>query len=472
MKIDMSEHRYRISLILATISILCILELHGDSDILLSEINRCCPNKNIQREFVELHFVDVNRFLMLRNPRLRIGPIMKNLYMLIIKAYDKKYDGPVISTVVDLTQSAFKFDNQFFIVGTRSYPGADLYFESSEIVYTTQKAAGIEQSEDFLDDGCEFPVGVLLIETSDKNFVGERLMINALRPYVYVTDEIINFVNESVVDAVVYGRNVKTDRADLFDKVLDKLKIPERYVLRNYDFMGNSELSLGKCPTGTNLLSLHQPFAPALFKLGQPTPGESNDCSTSRFYLNMLSSLDLPTLRAELIQKNAGDPKEEKMARKFPPFEASECLMKHIRNNPKPTACGQQGTESGNLQKLAQLKDVSIVNERYSAGLVSLAEAILARSDGFYQVADHDLEEILVCKKHAEEFGRQWYRKLPATIRQGQLELTCKFPLIVDAPMPHVTTIVARTNSFASKEESEALFKLKNVFIPPGWRKI
>lgn len=289
----MGRHRYRKSFLFAAILILSTLQLRGDPDIIISEINSCCPNRNVQREFVELHFVDVNRFLMLRNPRLRIGPTLKNHYMLIIRANDQKYDGPVISTVIDLTQSAFKYDNPFFTIATSAFLNADLHFEGNEKVYTTQNAAGIEQRENFLDDGGEFPVGLLLIETPDRKFVGERLMLNALRPYVYITDEIVNFVNESVVDAVIYGRNVKTNRAEVFDKMIDKFKIADRYVLRDYDYMGDSLLSLGKCPTDTDPLSLRQPFTPGLFKLGQPTHGNPNDCSASVFFLSMLSSPDI-----------------------------------------------------------------------------------------------------------------------------------------------------------------------------------
>lgn len=446
------------------------MQLRSDPDIIISEINSCCPNKNIQREFAELHFVDVNRFLMLRNPRLRIGPTLKNYYLLIIKAFDDKYDGPVISTVIDLTKSTFKYDNPFFTIGTRTYPDADLHFEDSEEIYTTQSAAGIDQRENFLDEGSEFPVGVLLIETSDRKFVGERLILSAVRPYIYVTDEIINFVNESVVDAVVYGRNVRTDRAEIFDRIIDKFKVADRYVLRDYDSMGDSELSMGKCPTGTDPLTLREPFSPGLFKLGRPTHGEPNDCSASAFFLDMLASPD--TFREELRRKTEiRYPKDDKQFRDLPPFKASECLMKHTRNNPNPSACGLEGTEAGSLQKLTQLTNISVANERYSGSLVSLADAVLARSDGFYQMEDHDLEEILVCKKHAEDLGRQWYWKLPETTRPNQRVLTCKFQLIPDAPQPHERITQARTNTFVSKEESEALLTLKNIFIPPGWRK-
>lgn len=451
--------------------IFCTWRLHADPDIVISEINSCALSKSKPCEFVELQFVDTNRFLMLRNPISRTGPSLNNHYILILKSFDVDYGGPAITSIIDLAKSTFRYDNQFFTIATKKiFQNADLYFETSEVVHTTQNAAGIEQCNDVLDDGNMFPVGLLLIVTADRQFVGERLMLRPRRPYIYLTGEIIDFLNKTVVDAVVYGRNVKADRAELFDKMIDNFKNAQRYVLREYDYIGDSERSLSKCPTNNDPTSLRQPFASGLFKLGQPTHGEPNDCSSTISLLEMLSSPDLSIVRKN-FRKSIKDGKATKQTRIFPPFEASECLMKHIRNNRNPSQCGAAGTDGGTKQKLSQLTQTSLPHDKYSGGLVSLVEAILARSDGIYHPENHDLENILVCKKHEKEFGRDWNKKIPRTFPSGSQKLICKFPPIPGAPPPHEKTKVASDRVFVSKEESEALLALKNVFIPPGWRK-
>ncbi len=81
---------------------------------------------------------------------------MQDHYILVVKPHDNEFGGPIISTLIDLTASAFKYDSPFFTIGTRKIT-ADMYFEDSQMVYSIQNSARSEECEEFLDSISTLP---------------------------------------------------------------------------------------------------------------------------------------------------------------------------------------------------------------------------------------------------------------------------------------------------------------------------
>ncbi len=266
---------------------------------LINELNSDNPGVNDQHEFIEIKFVcpppeDSPERLPFARYKLAIMSGTTTKPAIVFLANFQNIVGKDVP------------DNGkvFLVVGDPAVqPKADLLTTDSMVISAKkvrlqqQRKTRTPSLERFLvststiPDGNEMPHAVLLFDCrgqKEQGIISRKLKITAIRTSIPVDRELMDFLKQHLVDMVVYGRRAYTDRCTVFEELAmvldDRWEIdrflPAQYVLRDWDKTGYPDRSLGRC-CDTIL-----PFQPRYFKLGYPTPGTDNDCSTAaQFYL-------------------------------------------------------------------------------------------------------------------------------------------------------------------------------------------
>ena len=91
---------------------------------------------------------------------------------------------------------------------------------------------------------------------------------------------------------LVYGTDTATDRCNIFETLVPEWKYPklQKYMLRDIDLQQRDRSQWDQSLSYCNGV-IKKSFQPEFFKLGDPTPGQANDCSGTHFIVD--SRLDL-----------------------------------------------------------------------------------------------------------------------------------------------------------------------------------
>ncbi len=121
------------------------------------------------------------------------------------------------------------------------------------------------------------PYGLALLFCEEKP---TQLRLSLNEKSKKVTSEIKDLLKKSIIDLVVYGATAISDRCSIFEELCPDFVIPYRrqYMVREINAQ-LIDLSINRCTLRTN------GFLPESFRLGHPTPGERNDCTGERLFL-------------------------------------------------------------------------------------------------------------------------------------------------------------------------------------------
>ena len=144
--------------------------------------------------------------------------------------------------------------------------------QTSVNLQSRKQVMGEDYLNDFIPDSDEAPHAVMLIR-SDNDY--HLPVITRERPYIKLNGDppLMTYLQDSVVDMVVYGRYARTDRCQIFEDIYSEFQ-GKRYILREYDSAEGS-LSLNRCEERQII-----GFVPLKWQLGVPTPGRRNLCDS------------------------------------------------------------------------------------------------------------------------------------------------------------------------------------------------
>ena len=144
--------------------------------------------------------------------------------------------------------------------------------QASIFLQSRKQVLNEDYLNDFIPDSDEAPHAIMLIFSKNEYHLPE---ITKERPYVKLFDNppLMRYLQDSLVDMVVYGRRAPTDRCHIFEDIYPGF-IGKRYILREYDTEGGS-LSLNRCED-TQMIG----FQPSTWQLGVPSPGRRNPCDS------------------------------------------------------------------------------------------------------------------------------------------------------------------------------------------------
>lgn len=112
----------------------------------------------------------------------------------------------------------------------------------------------------------------------DKNNAFSNFILTKKTPNIKIDDGVINELRNYLVDLVVYGDNA-CEKCSLFEKINNDFA-SKKYILREFPNSEKKIISLNRCAIETH------GFLSEKFKLGNPTPGQPNDCSGPHFVSN------------------------------------------------------------------------------------------------------------------------------------------------------------------------------------------
>ncbi len=149
------------------------------------------------------------------------------------------------------------------------------------------------------------PYGLALLFCEQKP---DMLRLSQHEKFIKITPEIRSFLKSNIIDLVVYGTMAETDRCLIFEELCQDFVIPlkRQYMIREIN-PENIDLSINRCTLRTS------GFLPESFRLGQPTPGERNDCTGEPLILEDESIMqevqedaipaDLPSLVSKNVER-------------------------------------------------------------------------------------------------------------------------------------------------------------------------
>ncbi len=149
------------------------------------------------------------------------------------------------------------------------------------------------------------PYGLALLHCEQKP---EKLRLSRNEKFIKITSEIKDFLKANIIDLVVYGTTAESDRCIIFEELCQEFVIPikRHYIIREIN-PPNTDLTINRCTVRNS------GFLPESFRLGQPTPGEKNDCTGEPLVLedeNIMQSVqedslpaDLPSLVNEVVER-------------------------------------------------------------------------------------------------------------------------------------------------------------------------
>jgi hypothetical protein len=152
---------------------------------------------------------------------------------------------------------------------------------------------------------------------------------------------------------------------------------------------------------------------------------------------------------------------------RFTATSPKECFMKNPTKNTNPGDCtAASRRHEPALQTMAVL---ATFPADYSEDPVdNEADLLLARGDGIFHWEDYRdvLGNIFVCEKHFFALGAEWKKNRPK--KAGGNRPKCNAPEMEGTP-GHQTSVIG--DRFVTKEESEALWAIKRLFVPLGTSK-
>ena len=98
---------------------------------------------------------------------------------------------------------------------------------------------------------------------------------------------------------LVYGTDTATDRCNIFETLVPEWKYPKlrKYMLRDINLQQRDRSQRDQSLSYCNGV-IKKSFQPEFFKLGDPTPGQANDCSGTHFIVDNRLDLDKGCLGA------------------------------------------------------------------------------------------------------------------------------------------------------------------------------
>ena len=98
---------------------------------------------------------------------------------------------------------------------------------------------------------------------------------------------------------LVYGTDTATDRCNIFETLVPEWKYPklQKYMLRDIDLQQRDRSQWDQSLSYCNGV-IKKSFQPEFFKLGDPTPGQANDCSGTHFIVDNRLDLNKGSLGA------------------------------------------------------------------------------------------------------------------------------------------------------------------------------
>lgn len=223
------------------------------SEIVINEVNIADPQNFAKIEFIELKSTDGDE-IALRGYKI-IG-------------LNCQTSSGSIDLIVTLWNDRTK--NGLYTIGGTEITNADLKVPSDYIKFKNSFNDKVQQTiKSFFAKGDLRAIGLLHDKEKLNSF--KDFTLSKKTPSLKINDEIVEQLKKYLIDLVVLYEKCK-----LFERINDEFTL-KKYILR--EFPSNFGKTLNRCAIETN------GFLAEKFKLGDPTPGQPNDCKGARFLL-------------------------------------------------------------------------------------------------------------------------------------------------------------------------------------------
>lgn len=183
---------------------------------------------------------------------------------------------PTIDFVVTLWNHRTN-ENGLYTIGGADITNADMSFISDDVKASKCLTQTKCLSEFFIPNANDHLRAIALLKGQPPTESLPTITLSRKKPSIVINREILELLNKVVVDMVVYGRRAPSDSCSVFEDIYSEYTRSRKYVLRDFDV--TKDRSINRCSTQT------LGFIPEDFKLGQPTPGQENDCTGPHFIL-------------------------------------------------------------------------------------------------------------------------------------------------------------------------------------------
>lgn len=243
------------------------LDADEECKIFINELNTGSPGTLQNMDFIEL-FIYCTR----KNKK----KSLQGYKLIGISAGSGRSDKMLIDLVINLWNSQWN-EKMFFTIGTPNVQNTDLTTDSPFVLYRNKYSGRASTSQQFMWTGSAHLHAIALLYKKSYNF--PEIQLSAKNPYIMMTDEIRDLIQNNLVDLVVYGRQAPYDNCALFTDLCNDYTMD--YVLREFDNTQQGlDRTLNRCTTNNM-----KAFVPNHFKLGSPTPGATNDCTGAFFII-------------------------------------------------------------------------------------------------------------------------------------------------------------------------------------------
>lgn len=237
-------------------------------DIVINELNTGSPGILQNMDFIELFVIC--------NTQITSGSLQG--YKLIgISAGSGKHDGMIIDLVVSLWNTQYPKE-MFFTIGTPGVQSTQLTTESKSVMYRNKFSGSARYNQMFTLNGNRHLHAIALLYRESYSF--PELTLSMKNPYMVIDRKIKGLIADNLVDMVVYGRKTPYDDCVLFTSLYNDYA-NKNYILREFDNnKDGTDRTLNRCAD-----DIPNALIPERFKLGKPTPGATNDCAGTHFFL-------------------------------------------------------------------------------------------------------------------------------------------------------------------------------------------
>ena len=249
-------------------------------NLLINEVNV----KNVfwpeTNEFLEFRSTVSNPSM----PKPLAGYSLYVIYGYLNKNLDDKIeaDGAYIDLYANLSGIEMEPDINFFTIGGLDINEKDISIEDERVIFPKKFSNDPNKLTDVFPNQprhADNPIGIILVFDEKHNPPLNLLVLKEKK--LLITEDMIQYLKSHAVDMLVYGTSTGTDRCLVFEKIHPEWAAFEiLYILRDIDIFSKlKEYSINKCS------SVIKGFRPDIFKNGNPSPNEPNDCTGVKFIL-------------------------------------------------------------------------------------------------------------------------------------------------------------------------------------------
>lgn len=258
--------------------------LYCDCGVVINEINLNNPKKLEPNEFIELKSTCA-------------GDVALRSYKLIGFICTEKWG--YLNLEVNLFNARMR--DGYYTIGGNSVDAANINASNTNVKFQDKFIPKVNFGvfSSFRKDSTKYLNAIGLLYGDKETFNEFRITKETNR--IRIDEKMIDIMKKYLVDLVIYGSDVPCDKCDLFERIYPDFANRD-YTLREIRSNSNkNDVSINRCAIEND------GFVPERFKLGDPTPGQDNDCAGPRFILENLILSAIPPVISNMYEDDYDD---------------------------------------------------------------------------------------------------------------------------------------------------------------------